>query len=284
MIRKSTATCALTVDVEDYFHVSAFESVVEPHQWKNIKSRVEDNTYRVMELFDAHAAKATFFILGWVAERHPQLIRQISDCGHEIACHGYAHRRIYTQTKDQFFADIVKSKQIIEDISGVQVQGYRAPSFSITTQSEWAYALLKQAGFTYSSSTVPTNHDLYGVPDWPAFPYMRPEGIYEIPMPTISIAGKRMSIAGGGYFRLLPETFSRWAINNYIANTSTPYCFYFHPWEIDLDQPRFTHAPLKSRIRHYTNLNKMLPRIDRLLQCYEWGAMRDIYKDGISNV
>lgn len=270
---------ALTVDVEDFFHVSAFESVIEPSQWDQLDTRVDGNTKRILDLFERHDAKATFFILGWVAERLPELVKEITNRGHEIACHGYAHRRIYTQSQQEFSDDITKAKSILEDITGNAIKGYRAPSFSITDKSEWAFAALKEAGFSYSSSTVPINHDLYGTPDWPDSPHLRPEGIFEIPMPTLKLMNKRVPIAGGGYFRLLPEFWSRWAIQKYLSTSDTPYCFYFHPWEIDPEQPRFEKAPLKSRFRHYTNLDKMEPRLSRLLQRYQWGTMSDVYTD-----
>ena len=269
---------ALTVDVEDYFHVAAFDATVSPAQWQQLPQRVSRNTEQLLQQFDAHQAKATFFILGWVAERFPQLVRQIHAAGHEVASHGYAHAKASTQTREQFSADIRRAKALLEDITGEAVLGYRAPSFSIDKSNEWAFSALHEAGYVYSSSTYPVVHDLYGTPDWPQQPYKRIEGIWECPMPVLNKAGKQWPIAGGGYFRLLPYWLSKKCIDSYLRHSNTPYMFYFHPWEIDPEQPRFDDAPLKSRLRHYTNLSKMEGKLVRLLQDYQWRSVREVYQ------
>ena len=269
---------ALTVDVEDYFHVAAFDATVSPEQWHSLPQRVVGNTDTLLEQFDAHNAKATFFILGWVAEKFPDLVRRIHACGHEVASHGYAHAKASTQTPEQFTADIQRAKALLEDITGEAVVGYRAPSFSIDKSNEWAFGALKEAGYQYSSSTYPVVHDLYGTPDWPQQPYMRHEGIWECPMPVLNKVGKQWPIAGGGYFRLAPYWLSKRCIDSYLKQSSTPYMFYFHPWEIDPEQPRFENAPLKSKLRHYTNLDRMEAKLVKLLQDYQWRSMKEVYQ------
>ncbi|MEC8417115.1 MAG: XrtA system polysaccharide deacetylase, partial [Pseudomonadota bacterium] len=200
---------AMTVDVEDYFQVSAFESIVEQSDWDSLKLRVGDNTHRILDMFAQHNVKSTFFTLGWVAKRCPDVIKRIVDEGHELASHGLAHQRATTMSKQALFDDIKQSKDILEDISGTQIKGYRAPSFSINDSNVWAYDILKELGFTYSSSTYPINHDLYGVPDWPRFKYVRDNGLIEIPIPTIRKKDTNVGIGGGGYFRLYPYWLSR---------------------------------------------------------------------------
>lgn len=269
---------ALTVDVEDYFHVAAFDSTISPSQWEDLPQRVEHNTRQLLELFARHDARATFFILGWVAERFPELVKEIHRQGHEVASHGHAHAKASSQTAEQFLQDISHAKHLLEDLIGEQVTGYRAPSFSIGKQNEWAFEKLSEAGYCYSSSTYPVKHDLYGTPDWPQQPYLRPEGIWECPMPILNMLGRQLPIAGGGYFRLLPYWLSRQFIQRYQANTAAPYMFYFHPWEIDAGQPRVEGAPLKSRFRHYVNLNKMEAKLGRLLSDFRWRSLHQVYQ------
>lgn len=268
---------ALTVDVEDYFHVSAFEKAIDKKDWNNLDLRVETNTYRLLELFEQKKAKCTFFTLGWVAERCPNLIKAIVDQGHELASHGFAHQRATEMTPKQFLADVSKSKQVLEDISGQSIIGYRAPSFSINDNNIWVYEALVELGFEYSSSTYPIEHDLYGVPNWPRFKYQRDEGIIEIPVPTVRKDGRNTGIGGGGYFRLYPYWLSKRRIDNYLTAEKQPYSFYFHPWEIDPEQPRVAGASIKSRLRHYLNLSRMEGKVVRLLEDYQWDTMKSVY-------
>jgi len=269
---------AMTVDVEDYFQVSAFESVLKPSDWPSIPLRVEENTHRLLDVFAEHNAKSTFFTLGWVAQRCPTLIKRIVEEGHELASHGLNHRRATTMTRDEFIDDVKISKAILEDAGGVAVKGYRAPSFSVNDDNQWIYEVLVELGFEYSSSTYPISHDLYGVPEWPRFKYQRPEGITEIPIPTIVKNDKNVGIGGGGYFRLYPYWLSRKRIQAFMQSETAPYSFYFHPWEIDPGQPKIANAPLKSKIRHYINLGRMEGKLKRLLSDYRWGTMADAYE------
>lgn len=268
---------ALTVDVEDYFHVSAFEEAIDKSDWKNLELRVEKNTYRLLELFESKQAKCTFFTLGWVAQRCPSLIKAIVEQGHELASHGFAHQRATEMTPAQFIADVSQSKQILEEASGQAVIGYRAPSFSFNDSNTWVYQTLTELGFEYSSSTYPIEHDLYGVPHWPRFKYQREEGIIEIPVPTIRNNDRNTGIGGGGYFRLYPYWLSKRRIDNYLNAEKQPYSFYFHPWEIDPQQPRIAGASVKSKLRHYLNLSRMEGKIVRLLDDYQWDTMRSVY-------
>jgi polysaccharide deacetylase family protein (PEP-CTERM system associated) len=274
---KDAVLNAMTVDVEDFFHVSAFESIISPEQWKDYQPRVEANTQRLLELFAKHNVKSTFFVLGWVAERYPQLIKDIHKQGHEIASHGYAHRRATEQTRAEFTADVKRSKDHLEDLLGEKLTGYRAPSFSIGYNNEWAFEVLAELGFSYSSSTYPVKHDLYGTPDWPRFAYKRKEGITEIPIPTHRIFGRQTPIGGGGYFRLYPYQLTKFLVDSYLSKEKQPYSFYFHPWEIDDEQPRLNNAPLKSRFRHYVNLSKTYSKLELLLEDFSWGTMKDVY-------
>ncbi|MCV2886048.1 DUF3473 domain-containing protein [Aestuariibacter sp. AA17] len=267
----------MTVDVEDFFHVSAFESIIKPEQWSDYQPRVDANTRRLMDLFAKYDIKSTFFVLGWVAEKYPELIKEIHRQGHEVASHGYAHRRAAEQTPDEFKADVERSKNHLEDLLGVNISGYRAPSFSIGYRSEWAFEILAELGFAYSSSTYPVKHDLYGTPDWPRFAYKRKENIIEIPIPTLKLMGKQMPIGGGGYFRLYPYAMTKALVSKYLKQEKQPYSFYFHPWEIDDAQPRLTDAPLKSRFRHYVNLKYTEGKLERLLQDFNWSTMKDVY-------
>jgi polysaccharide deacetylase family protein (PEP-CTERM system associated) len=274
---QSKITNAMTVDVEDYFHVSAFDNVIDKKEWDNLPLRVEYNVYRLLELFEQHNAKCTFFTLGWVAQRCPQLIEAIVAQGHELASHGFSHQRTTQMTRAEVTDDIERSKKVLEDISGQEILGYRAPSFSINDSNTWVFEVLKELGFKYSSSTYPIKHDLYGVPDWPRFAYQRDEGVLEIPIPTIQKNGKNIGIGGGGFFRLYPYWFSKNRINKFHREEYQPYSFYFHPWEIDPNQPRIKEASLKSKFRHYVNLNTMEGKLAKLLKDYQWDTMTNVY-------
>lgn len=269
----------MTVDVEDYFHVSAFESVISPNDWDSISLRVADNTNRLIDLFNENDVKATFFTLGWVAKRCPELVKRIVNEGHEIASHGLNHRRNTSMSRTQVRTDIGDSKAILEDITGRAIQGYRAPSFSIDESNEYVFELLVEFGFKYSSSTYPISHDLYGVPHWPRFAHKRQEGLIEIPIPTIQHKGINKGIGGGGYFRLFPYWLSKRRIERYVNNIEHPYNFYFHPWEIDPEQPRVDNAPFKSKLRHYINLGAMENKLVKLMRDYKWSSMNKVYED-----
>jgi polysaccharide deacetylase family protein (PEP-CTERM system associated) len=268
---------ALTVDVEDYFHVSAFEKTINKADWHNLEFRVEANTYRLLELFDKKQAKCTFFTLGWVAERCPSLIKAIVEQGHELGSHGFSHQRATLMTPAEFREDVHRSKQVLEDAAGQEIIGYRAPSFSFNKTNPWVYKVLSELGFEYSSSTYPIEHDLYGVPDWPRFKYMQEEGIIEIPVPTVRKNNKNTGIGGGGYFRLYPYWLSKKRIEHYLNTEKQPYSFYFHPWEIDPKQPRVSGASVKSKLRHYLNLSRMEGKVVRLLDDYQWDTMKSVY-------
>jgi len=279
---KPTTKQVMTVDVEDYFHVSAFEKNITRADWDNLELRVERNTYRLLELFEQNQVKSTFFTLGWVAKRCPELIKTIVSQGHELASHGYSHQRATTMNAEQFREDVSKSKKILEDVSGQSITGYRAPSFSINDSNTWVYETLIELGFEYSSSTYPITHDLYGVPTWPRFMYERPENfdgkvIIEIPVPTSRKNDQNIGIGGGGYFRLYPYWLSKKRIDAYLKTEQQPYSFYFHPWEIDPNQPKVKGAPLKSKLRHYLNLSRMEDKVVRLLKDYQWDTMKSVY-------
>lgn len=276
-VNENSALNAMTVDVEDYFHVSAFDSVISPNEWDSLTLRVDVNTNRLIDLFCEYDIKATFFTLGWVAKRCPDLIKRIVSEGHELASHGTNHRRATLMDPDELRTDIETSKMLLEDISGHPIVGYRAPSFSINESNVWVYKLLSELGFTYSSSTYPIAHDLYGVPDWPRFKYERPEGIIEIPIPTLVNGKSNTGIGGGGYFRLYPYWMSKSRIKRFLNEEVQPYSFYFHPWEIDPQQPRIAGASIKSKLRHYINLSSMQGKLEKLLADFEWGTMRQAY-------
>ncbi|HXT70289.1 MAG TPA: XrtA system polysaccharide deacetylase [Vicinamibacterales bacterium] len=269
---------AMTIDVEDYFQVSAFDAVVSREQWDTFPSRVVANTELLLRLFDDHRVKATFFVLGWVAEKFPSLVKSIAGGGHELASHGYAHRLIYEQTPDAFRADIRRSKRFMEDLSGQRVFGYRAPSYSITKQSLWALDVLVEEGFTYDASIFPIRHDRYGIPDAPRHVHglKRSAGeLTEVPPSTVRIGSMNLPVAGGGYFRLLPYGWTRWGIARINAHERRPAIFYLHPWEIDPDQPRL-EAGTVSRFRHYRNLDKTEGRLRRLLTDFRFGRLTDV--------
>lgn len=270
---------AMTVDVEDYFQVSAFENYISREEWAHIPCRVEQNTHKILDLFDEYDTKATFFTLGWIAERYPQLIRRMVDDGHELASHGYSHVRVTQQTPEAFTEDVTKTKKLLEDIAGIVVNGYRAASYSINETNMWALDVLGETGHIYSSSIYPIKHDLYGVPDAPRFAF-RPQGdkgILEIPVTTLQLFGKKFPCGGGGYFRLYPYGFSRWALRRVNQTDNQSGMFYFHPWEIDADQPRQQGISFKTKFRHYLNLNKMQDRLASLLQDFNWGRMDTVF-------
>lgn len=273
---------AMTVDVEDYFQVAAFDKQIHPEQWGNYPLRVEANTHRILDLFAQTGAKATFFTLGWVAERVPALIQRIVQEGHELASHGYGHQKAFLQSRKEFESDVKSSKYLLEDISGHAVLGYRAPSFSIDKRNEWAFDVLKEAGYLYSSSTYPIAHDHYGTPDWPVAPYQLSNGLWELPQATIDKWGRRIPVGGGGYFRLFPLALSNHLIRKFHEQHGHPYIFYFHPWEIDPLQPRIAQSSMKSAFRHYVNLSRMEGKIRALCETHEWCSIRDAYQFSVS--
>ena len=268
----------LSVDVEDWFQVGAFENVIAREDWSGLADRVERNVMEILSLFDEAGARATFFTLGWVAERHPALIRRITDQGHEIASHGWDHARVHTMDQAQFGADIARARTTIEDAAGVPVTGYRAPSFSIDQRTPWAHVELAKQGYRYSSSVAPIRHDHYGWRDAPRFAFRPVEGsgLLEIPVTTAELAGRRLAAGGGGFFRVLPYGFTRWAIRQVNNQEGRPAVFYFHPWEVDPDQPRVAGAPLRSRVRHYTNLHRMADKLRQLVREFAWGRMDQV--------
>ena len=315
----------LSIDVEDYFMVTALEPAVKRSEWDQYESRIERNTYRLLEILgntsssnssanpvgtDAHhSLKATFFCLGWVAERYPRLIREIHACGHEVACHGYDHRRIHSMSPHVFRQDIRRNKALLEDCSGEDVIGYRAPSYSISDKNLWALEILAEEGFQYDSSVFPVRHDLYGIPDAPRFPcfVVKGEGgirfmplnsntaptsrrenygaepaaplLVEFPPSTMRLFGQNVPVAGGGYFRFFPMFFTRWAIKRVLREMDLPFIFYLHPWEIDPCQPRVRGIPLKSKFRHYLNLGKTEGRLKSLLRMVPFTSFRDYLKE-----
>lgn len=269
---------AMTVDVEDYFQVEAFAKVIPRDAWETMPRRVEENTDRLLALFADAGVKATFFVLGWIAVRHRPLVKRIVDGGHELASHGFSHLRADRQLPAEFRSDVRDTRRLLEDIGGAPVIGYRAATFSIGRGNWWAYNVLAEEGYAYSSSVFPIVHDLYGVPDAPREPF-HPIGapFMEVPLTTVRVFGKNLPCSGGGYFRLLPYTMSRWGFARVIEHERRPCIFYCHPWEIDPAQPRQAQAPLKSRLRHYLNLGKMEHRIGRLLKDFAWGRMDEAF-------
>jgi polysaccharide deacetylase family protein (PEP-CTERM system associated) len=273
---------ALTVDVEDYFHVSAFANSVKKKDWESFKPRVEENTHRLLDIFSNHGAKATFFMLGWVAERYPHLVNEIAARGHEVACHGYSHELVYQQTPEEFRSETVRALKILEDISQVPIHGYRAASFSITQKTMWALDVLVETGFIYDSSIFPIHHDRYGSPGTLSSPHRlrTPNGyeLVEFPLSTVKVFGQRLPVSGGGYFRLYPYAFTRAAIRRINKRMRQPFVFYLHPWEIDPDQPSIETTRL-SRFRHYNNLDKCEQRLRRLLADFRFGTMREVLQE-----
>lgn len=268
----------LSVDVEDWFQVGAFETVIDRKDWDGLACRVERNCQQILALFDEAGVKGTFFTLGWIAERYPAMMRQIAGAGHEIASHGWDHARVFTLGPDAFAADIARARKVLEDTTGQRVTGYRAPSFSIDARTPWAHEVLAEQGYVYSSSVAPIVHDHYGWREAPRFAFRPVAGadLIEIPVTTAEVAGRRMAAGGGGFFRLLPYAVSRWAIRQVNERDCRPAVFYFHPWEIDPDQPRPPVAPLKSKLRHYTNLDVMAAKLARLVREFRWGRMDEV--------
>ncbi|MBF0212192.1 MAG: DUF3473 domain-containing protein [Magnetococcales bacterium] len=276
---------ALTVDVEEAFQVAAFEPYVAREDWERFPARLEANTRRILDLLARHEARATFFVLAWVARRHPGLIRDIVGAGHELASHGMEHIRVTRQSPEAFFADARESRLILEEIAGVAVRGYRASTYSIGRENVWAFGKLAEAGYEYSSSVYPIRHDLYGWPEAPRDPFWPSgkigEGVVEIPVATLEWRGRRYPCGGGGFFRLYPYWFSRWAWRRLNEQDGKSGVFYFHPWELDPEQPRLTGLGWKSRFRHYLNLHRMEARIGALLGDFRWESMDRVFAEVI---
>lgn len=272
---------ALTVDVEDYFQVSAFENTIERSNWDRIEHRIEQNMDRVLQMFDDYQVHATFFVLGWIAKRYPVIVRRIVDEGHELASHGHGHQRVVNLSKTEFQQDIVKAKGILEDLAGVDVRGYRAPSYSIGETNLWALSMLRDAGYEYSSSIYPVRHDLYGFPAAPRFIFRDVKSdMIEIPVTTVKLLNRTFPAGGGGFFRLYPYELSKWIIRRINDHEKQSAVFYFHPWELDPDQPRQQGISLKTRFRHYLNLDKTGFRLSRLAQDFKWGRIKDVFLSG----
>lgn len=268
---------ALTIDVEDYFQVSAFAPYIARTEWDTRECRVARNIDTILALLDDAGAKATFFTLGWIAERHPAVVRRIVDGGHELASHGYAHRRATEQSPELFLADIKLAKLILEDLAGTEVRGYRAPSFSIGSANPWAFDCIRDAGYRYSSSVYPIRHDHYGMPDAPRFAHEVRPGLVEVPVTTARVLERNLPAGGGGYFRLMPYRMSRWMLRRVNRRDGAPAIFYFHPWEVDPAQPRVPGIDARTRFRHYLNLDRMQGRLARLLQDFAWGRVDDVF-------
>lgn len=278
----ASITNALTIDVEDYFQVSAFAPCIARSEWDSRECRVERNVERIMALLDRHQVKATFFTLGWIAERYPELVREMARRGHEVASHGYAHQRASDQSRADFLDDITRAKVILESLSGQAVRGYRAPSFSIGTGNLWAFDCLAEAGYRYSSSIYPIKHDHYGIPDAPRFMHEVRPSLAEIPATTIRAFSRNWPASGGGYFRLMPYALSRRLLRRVNEQDKAAAVFYFHPWELDPQQPRVAGASAKARFRHYLNLNLMEARLDRLLGDFRWGRMDSVFLEDVA--
>jgi polysaccharide deacetylase family protein (PEP-CTERM system associated) len=275
--RETRPRNAMTIDVEDYFQVSAFAPYIARGDWDSRECRVERNVDRILGLLSEQGTQATFFTLGWVAERYPQLVRRIVEGGHEIASHGYGHERASDLSPEAFRADVGRAKALLEDLSGREVLGYRAPSFSIGERNLWAFDVLRDCGYRYSSSVYPIRHDHYGMPDSPRFAYPVREGLLEVPVTTLRLRGRNLPSSGGGYFRLLPYALSRWLIEQVNRNDQQSAVFYFHPWEIDPGQPRIAGIDAKTRFRHYVNIGRTEARIAQLLRDFSWGRMDQIF-------
>lgn len=282
MLAENYISNAMTIDVEDYFHVSAFTNNVDREKWGNYESRVERNTRRILEIFEQKDLKATFFVLGWVAEKYPQVIREVYEYGHEVACHGYSHQLVYNQTEKVFREETFKAKQILEDIIQAPVYGYRAASYSITADSLWALDVLADAGFEYDSSIFPIHHDRYGIPGAQVWPHIltTPNGstIKEFPLSTAQYMGYKIPVAGGGYFRLFPYKFIKMGLTKINKHNRKPFVFYLHPWEMDPEQPRISASPL-SRFRHYNNLEKCEHRLRKLISDFKFTTIHNVLRD-----
>ncbi|MDE2053958.1 MAG: DUF3473 domain-containing protein [Xanthomonadaceae bacterium] len=279
--RPDPITNAMTVDVEDYFQVAAFERCIAREDWSRWPVRVEANTRRILEIFARGHIHATFFVLGWVAERFPELIRDIGAAGHEVASHGFGHERLTKLSRSGFREGITRTKRLLEDISGTAVAGYRAPSWSIGPTTLWAHAELREAGYRYSSSVAPIRHDLYGMPAAPRFAFVTAgSGMLEVPVTTVQWGGRNWPCGGGGFFRLLPYPLFRRGLRRVNRNDRRAGVFYFHPWEIDPQQPRVPGVTLKNRVRHYLNLKRTAPRVERLLRDFRFDRMDRVFLDG----
>ena len=270
-------TNALTIDVEDYFQVSALAPYIPRDQWDRRECPVERNVDRILQMLDERQTRATFFTLGWIAERYPHLVRRIVHGGHEVASHGYGHERASDLNAADFSADVGRAKKMLEDISGHEVKGYRAPSFSIGAGNLWAFDCLERAGYRYSSSIYPIRHDHYGMPDAPRFAHRVRSGLLELPVTTARFFNRNWPASGGGYFRLLPYPLSRWLLQKVNELDRQAAIFYFHPWEIDAGQPRIPGISAKTRFRHYVNLQHTEGRLRRLLADFKWGRMDEVF-------
>lgn len=268
---------ALSIDVEDYFQVSALAPYIPRARWDSLPCRVERNIDVILELLADSGNRATFFTLGWIAERYPGVVRKIAAAGHELASHGYGHHRASDQTPETFLDDIRRAKSVLEDLSGHAVHGYRAPSFSVGHGNLWAFDSIREAGYRYSSSVYPVKHDHYGMPDAPRFPFEVRPGLVEIPVTTSRVLNRNLPAGGGGYFRLLPYGMSRWLIRRVNRVDGRPAIFYFHPWELDPGQPRIREADAKARFRHYINLDRTVPRLRRLLSDFAWDRVDRVF-------
>jgi len=268
---------ALTIDVEDYFQVSAFAPYIARSDWERRECRVEANVQRILALLADRQTRATFFTLGWVAERYPKLVRDIVAGGHELASHGYGHQRASELDRAAFRDDVLRAKRVLEDVGGVAVKGYRAPSFSIGKDNLWALSTLLETGHQYSSSIYPIAHDHYGMPDAPRFMHRTEQGLLEIPVTTLRLFNRNLPSSGGGYFRLLPYELSKWMIRRVNRLEGESAIFYFHPWEIDAGQPRIAGIDARTRFRHYVNIDRNEHKLRRLLDDFRWGRMDDIF-------
>lgn len=277
MALPSRISNALTIDVEDYFQVSALAPHFPRSGWDNVPCRIQRNVDRILEILANTGTKATFFTLGWIAERYPGLVKSIIAQGHELASHGYGHHRVTELGRQGFRDDIHHAKCILEDISGVKIKGYRAPSFSVGAANLWAFDVLAEVGYQYSSSVYPIRHDHYGMPDAPRFPYYPLSGLLEIPVTTVRLFSANVPAGGGGYFRLMPYLLSRWLLERVNSRDGQPAIFYFHPWELDPEQPRVPGVKLRTRFRHYVNLDKVDNRLQRLLRDFQWDRVDRIY-------
>jgi polysaccharide deacetylase family protein (PEP-CTERM system associated) len=281
-VKKGLPAHAMTCDVEDYFQVSAFNDHVSRSDWEKFECRIPRNIDLILSRFNDTDTKATFFTLGWVAQKYPEVVRRIADAGHEIASHGMQHKRVWQQSRDEFYNDVVSSRKLLEDVAGQSVVGYRAASWSIDGRTPWAYDVLAEAGYRYSSSIYPISHDHFGDPNAPTGPHAVCDGdLIEIPASVASVFGRNIPAAGGGYFRLFPFWFSKLLIRRIEASGERPYVFYFHPWEIDPDQPRIKNIPAKARFRHYVNLGKFESRLSQMLQEFDWDRMDRIFLDSV---
>jgi polysaccharide deacetylase family protein (PEP-CTERM system associated) len=270
---------ALSIDVEDYFQVSAFETYITKDQWSSLPNRVEHNTHKILDMLEVKNTKATFFSLGWIAERYPGIIKRIVSDGHELACHGYEHIRVTEQTPEQFRSDVYKAKNILEQFTGKKIIGYRAASYSINASNLWALNVLQELEFKYSSSIYPVKHDLYGMPEAPRFIFepIKNSDFKEIPITTVQFGSKNWPCGGGGFFRFYPYALSKWALSRVNQQEQQSAIFYFHPWEIDPKQPKQQGLSLKTRTRHYLNLEKMESRINQLLTDFKWDTMENVF-------